>query len=204
MKNLFLFVISVLLYGLCSCSSDGHQNVSDEQKLEETILKARTYSKKLFSFHSLTRGNTESGIIDGIESEQLSQAESVLSTNIEIALENDIFFLLEQNNLNENLGFAMLDYYENMNFIDIAKKYNLSDYEIQFLANAAECIDFIKENKNSETRANNVGKAVMCTLAVVGSVGTTISAATIATPAGLAGWLFFKAVSLASIAGCAM
>ena len=119
MKNLFLFVISVLLYGLCSCSSDGHQNVSDEQKLEETILKARTYSKKLFSFHSLTRGNTESGIIDGIESEQLSQAESVLSTNIEIALENDIFFLLEQNNLNENLGFAMLDYYENMNFIDI-------------------------------------------------------------------------------------
>ena len=204
MKKLFLFVFSVLLCGLFSCSSEDHQEFSDEQKLEETIQQARAYSKNLFSFHSSTRGDAKSNITDGIENEQYSQAESILSTNIEIAVGNDIFFLLEQNNLNENLGFAMLDYYENMNFLDIAKKYNLSNQEIQFLANAAECIDFIKEDKHAETRANNVGKAVMCTLAVVGSVGTTLSATAIVTPAGLASWLFFKAVSLASVAGCAI
>lgn len=204
MKKLFLLVISTLFLGLYSCSSDNKQEFSDEQKLMETIQEARAFSKDLFSFQVLTRGDIEANVIEGIESEQFSQAESILATNIEIAVDNDIFYLLKQNNLNENLGFAISDYYENIDFIDIVKKYNLSNNEIQFLANAAECIDFIKEGEYAETRATGVGKTVMCTLAVVGSVGTTLSATAIATPAGLASWLFFKAVSLASIAGCAL
>lgn len=204
MKKIVLFVISVLLYGFYSCSSDDHQEISNDKELIETIQKARAFSEEIFPFQVLTRGDTESNVIEGIESELLSQAESILATNIKIAIDNDIFHLLNENDLNENLGYAMLDYYENVNFINIVKKYNLSEDEIQFLANAAECIDFIKENEQTEMVATrSVFKVTMCALAVVGSVGTTISAATIATPVGLGVWLFLKAASLASIAGCA-
>lgn len=38
-----------------------------------------------------------------------------------MAINNDIFFLFKENGLNENLGLAVLDYYENYEFIEIVK-----------------------------------------------------------------------------------
>lgn len=83
----------------------------------------------------------------------------------------------------------------------IVNKYKFGHEDIQIFANMAECIDYLKSEK-IKTRSADGETALWCTLAVVGSVGTTLSATAIATPAGLAGWLFFKAVSIASIAGC--
>lgn len=206
MRNFLFYVFAALLCGLYSCSSDENQQESSnkDKELITAVQKARDYSKNLFAFQTLTRGGSLDAS-NSMNNDFFLQAENILTTHIEMVINNDIFYLLKKNGLNENLGFAILDYYEDMDFIDIAKKYKLSESEIQFLANTAECIDFIKEQDlaSSVITRGKAGKTIMCTLAVVGSVGTTLSAGAIATPAGLAGWLFFKAVSLASIAGCA-
>lgn len=57
-----------------------------------------------------------------IDSKLLEQTETTLRNNIEMAINNDIFFLFKENGLNENLGLAILDYYENYEFIEIVKK----------------------------------------------------------------------------------
>lgn len=198
-------------FALYSCSSDECISISEEYAKQEqeainsdkvliaNVQKARDYSKALFSFQTTT-SNMED-MVARIDSKLLEQTETTLRNNIEMAINNDIFFLFKENGLNENLGLAILDYYENYEFIEIVKKYNLSNEEIQIFANMSECLDFLKK-ESIQTRGAAL-KTTMCALAVVGSIGTTISATAIATPVGLAGWVFFKAVSLASIVGCA-
>ena len=200
MRKISFCLIAVLFLNLLSCSSEVDK-LNNDKELIATIEKARANSKILFSFPVLARNSSDLPLPEGVDEETLASLEKMLAEDIKTVFEHDLCFLLAEHCLNEDLSSAITDYYENQDFLSIVNKYKFGHEDIQIFANMAECIDYLKSEK-IKTRSADGETALWCTLAVVGSVGTTLSATAIATPAGLAGWLFFKAVSIASIAGC--
>ena len=195
MKKICLFICLTVLF---ACSSEIEEKPFKESPVSSisssSILVAQEKAKMLF-----TPSNQATRATDGLGDYPYEEASEIIDYNMQYAVTNDIYALLIKNGYREELADASYDYYCGTDFARIIEKYNITEDELQFVANICGCIDYIKA---TSTRASTK-VIVACSLAVAGSVVCTISAIGIATPQGLGIWLVGKAIATASLAFCA-
>jgi hypothetical protein len=107
--------------------------------------------------------------------------------------------MLKEKGHREVLADAMYDHHNGVSLEELVSRYQITESELQFLANSCAAIDYMSHNQTRGKTRN----AISCTVAVAGSVACSISAMTITTPAGLGIFLVSKALATVSIAKCA-
>lgn len=202
MKYLTIFLLSIFFMSLHSCSSDDLQqeNMSSSNPTENEKIRADAISD---FYGVLTKNDSE---LPQMSEEELREISDVYEDNINFALQNNVYTLFEKNGMNLSIVDALLDYGNNYmsvddGFEDLCKKYNFNKQDVYYLAYGIEAFDYLMSIVPA-TRSNTE-KVVDCTAAVVGSVITTIGAASITSGVGLGIFLIGKALSLYSIAKCA-
>lgn len=200
MKNLVLCGLMVLSVLMGSCSQSEQIGNVQSAKIENIRMKA------LSDFYgNQTRNSSDFSTVDEVIKERLT---NTLEANMDFVSKNNVYTLLDNNNLNSGIIDALIDYdsnYRNQEngFELVSQKYKFNEQDIYLLAFSIESFDYIMNNSTDVTTRSVAKVAVSCGAAVAGSIITTLGAATITTGWGLGLFLVGKAVALVGVAICA-
>lgn len=198
------YLVFCCIFAFFSCSSD--VDIKETAPLENSqqtpstysIQKAKETANNLFC-ETITRGLSEQEQDDYPYDEAVNE----LETNLEYAVTNDIYILLKEQGYRESIADAIYDYYNGASLETLVYQYQITEEELQVLANACACIDYINQEQVKNQTRGIKRDTVSCTLAVASSVACTIGAMGITTPVGSGIFLVSKAIATASLAICA-
>ena len=194
MKRILILGLSI---AMVSCSSEMEEvkkplDVSQQSLSLHSIMKAKETANILFSA-TATRG------LIGQTEYPYDEMANGMEERLERAVVDDVHTMLKEQGYREALADAMYDYCNGVSLEELVPLYQITEGELQLIANACACIDYVnQEDLNIDTRGKS-RDAVSCTVAVASSVACTISAIGITTPVGLGVFLVSKALATVSL-----